>query len=555
MSLSSYLDQASHLNGIFSLDDLISSLLSSIPISLIPEVYHSLFHSGLSSETLSLQSAVSSLPSSLARVLFQLILSYQYLQEGFFFPDYYPTLLEATTNLIEFPLFEIEYFIDSLILKQLEINSFNSQNYDQLLLGYQFLSQISKITKNKFDIADQLLCMQDPIRAFLFEKINQLEIFEDEAEILQNFEEKEEKIRDIWRSVLKAESCGVDMEGFRTVFELFISEGKIAGRINQDFRFDEKFDNKLVDFDSLQGLKIKIAKENNEGSLSSENLFERIKIIDTVYLRKDAVEIRVYKCQVDGRQNEFLALKEITANNINDLVDFEQEANYLASLSGISRNFLTFYATRLKTVKIGNALRYKREILMEYVEKSLKSLKLERVQAGLGFNEDELKTIYEQLVESFNILKARNILHCDIKPSNVLITEDFVIKIIDFNIARSSFSDVTHVTSAFGTRDFMAPEIKKVIGSGVKASVKNDKADVFSLGMTILYLLVDRFESDLNDEYNKDKLRKMVQSVKIEYIKGPLSRMLEFDYNKRASLNELARVWAEQSTLSRTMDV
>jgi serine/threonine protein kinase len=236
-----------------------------------------------------------------------------------------------------------------------------------------------------------------------------------------------------------------------------------------------------------------------------------------------------------------------------ELEAFEQEAYFLKELSGSSQNFLRFFGSRAKTVQIGNILKYKQEILMEYVEKSLKTLKLERIQAGLPFNDDEIKTIYEQLVESFNIMKNKGILHCDIKPSNVLVTDDLVIKVIDFNIARSSISDVTHVTSAFGTRDFMAPEIKKAIARGTGASIKNDKADVFSLGMTILYLLVDKFESDLNDESNLNRLTRLIDSIKIDYIKKPLEKMLEFDYNKRASLNELARVWADTRTISRTV--
>ena len=50
-------------------------------------------------------------------------------------------------------------------------------------------------------------------------------------------------------------------------------------------------------------------------------------------------------------------------------------------------------------------------------------------------SDDELKTIFYSLLQAVAILHAENIIHCDIKASNVLIYEDGSIRLSDFTLA------------------------------------------------------------------------------------------------------------------------
>ncbi|XP_027108383.1 G-type lectin S-receptor-like serine/threonine-protein kinase SD2-2 [Coffea arabica] len=83
--------------------------------------------------------------------------------------------------------------------------------------------------------------------------------------------------------------------------------------------------------------------------------------------------------------------------------------------------------------------------------------------------------------------ECRNcIIHCDIKPENILLDEDFSAKVSDFGLAKLIGRDFSRVLATMrGTWGYVAPEWI----SGVAITTK---ADVYSYGMTLLELLGGR---------------------------------------------------------------
>jgi formylglycine-generating enzyme required for sulfatase activity len=73
------------------------------------------------------------------------------------------------------------------------------------------------------------------------------------------------------------------------------------------------------------------------------------------------------------------------------------------------------------------------------------------------------------------------VVHCDIKPANIMLTEDGVAKLVDFGLARIQGSD-DQAGGIVGTPDYMAPEVWD-------ASAPTRRSDVYSLGAVIYELL------------------------------------------------------------------
>ena len=79
------------------------------------------------------------------------------------------------------------------------------------------------------------------------------------------------------------------------------------------------------------------------------------------------------------------------------------------------------------------------------------------------------------LANSLAAVHRRDIVHHDIKPQNLLLTDDHRLKIADFGVANRNW----------GTRAYMAPELS--LG---EASSDDVRVDIYALGVTLLELLL-----------------------------------------------------------------
>jgi serine/threonine protein kinase/tetratricopeptide (TPR) repeat protein len=88
-----------------------------------------------------------------------------------------------------------------------------------------------------------------------------------------------------------------------------------------------------------------------------------------------------------------------------------------------------------------------------------------------------------QVGRGLSAAHARNIVHRDVKPSNIIITQEGVAKIVDFGLARAVASaSATQTTSATGTLPYMAPE--QILGEYVGCP-----SDVWALGVILVQML------------------------------------------------------------------
>jgi serine/threonine protein kinase len=74
--------------------------------------------------------------------------------------------------------------------------------------------------------------------------------------------------------------------------------------------------------------------------------------------------------------------------------------------------------------------------IFEYIEKDLYQLMTERKEKGGGLEDWEIRCISRQLSEALIYIHRQGFFHRDMKPENILISNDLSIKIIDFGLSR-----------------------------------------------------------------------------------------------------------------------
>ncbi|XP_042499445.1 G-type lectin S-receptor-like serine/threonine-protein kinase SD2-5 [Macadamia integrifolia] len=89
------------------------------------------------------------------------------------------------------------------------------------------------------------------------------------------------------------------------------------------------------------------------------------------------------------------------------------------------------------------------------------------------------------------------IIHCDIKPENVLLDDNFLAKVSDFGLAKLMSREQSHVfTTIRGTRGYLAPE-------WITNHAISEKSDVYSFGMVLLEIIGGRKNFDLAETSEK----------------------------------------------------
>ena len=94
---------------------------------------------------------------------------------------------------------------------------------------------------------------------------------------------------------------------------------------------------------------------------------------------------------------------------------------------------------------------------------------------------DDILKIIIQICRGLDAAHNKGIIHHDLKPENVLLEKNGIVKIVDFGIARSDITRFTSEAQFAGTANYLAPEIAK--GEEV-----DGRADLYSLGI-IMYEL------------------------------------------------------------------
>ncbi len=119
-------------------------------------------------------------------------------------------------------------------------------------------------------------------------------------------------------------------------------------------------------------------------------------------------------------------------------------------------------------------------IVMEYVEGETLKDKIKR-EGSLSVK--ETLSIAEQIASALEHAHQHNLIHCDIKPHNILIKSNGQVKVADFGIARAaSSSTMTYSGNIVGSVHYISPE-------QARGNALSTKSDIYSLGVVIYEML------------------------------------------------------------------
>lgn len=180
--------------------------------------------------------------------------------------------------------------------------------------------------------------------------------------------------------------------------------------------------------------------------------------------------------------NRYVAVKVLRTEFINDeefINKFRRESQAAASLS--HPNIVNIY-----DVGVEDDIYY---IVMEYVKgKTLKELIREKGKLSY----EEVIDIAIQIARALSHAHKNHIVHRDIKPHNILVSDDGRVKVADFGIAKAATtSTVTNTSNVIGSVHYFSPE-------QARGGYTNEKSDIYSLGIVMYEMVTGRvpFEGD-----------------------------------------------------------
>ena len=156
--------------------------------------------------------------------------------------------------------------------------------------------------------------------------------------------------------------------------------------------------------------------------------------------------------------------------------------------------------------------------LCEYINGMTLDMRVEYYQP---FDIRSAKDILCQICDGLSQLHINGIVHRDIKPGNVMITDDGTVKIIDYSISRLIKPEQRKDTTVLGTAGYASPE-------QFGFTQTNGKTDIYACGVLLNYLLTGKLP---NEQLHQGPLTTVIQQC------------IEIDENKRfASADELKKV-------------
>ncbi|KAL9612731.1 MAG: hypothetical protein Q9167_002670 [Letrouitia subvulpina] len=158
------------------------------------------------------------------------------------------------------------------------------------------------------------------------------------------------------------------------------------------------------------------------------------------------------------------------------------------------------------------------------------------------YDEELCRYWFRDLILGIEYLHAQGVVHRDIKPDNCLLTEDDVLKIVDFGVSEMfEKSSEMLTTKSAGSPAFLPPELCIAKHGGISGKA----ADIWSMGVTLYCLRFGRipFEKtgvlQLYESIRDDPIEIDQQTETSDLFKDLIRKLLEKDPTRRIKMTDI----------------
>ncbi|XP_052204430.1 LEAF RUST 10 DISEASE-RESISTANCE LOCUS RECEPTOR-LIKE PROTEIN KINASE-like 1.3 isoform X2 [Diospyros lotus] len=229
----------------------------------------------------------------------------------------------------------------------------------------------------------------------------------------------------------------------------------------------------------------------------------------------------------DGR---IVAVKRLYENNFKRVEQFMNEVEILTRLRHV--NLVTLYGCTSKR---------SRELLLvyEFIPNGTVADHLHGRKSNSGLLSWPVRLgIAMETAEALAYLHASDIIHRDVKTNNILLDNDFHVKVADFGLSRLFPNDVTHVSTApQGTPGYVDPEY-------YQCYQLTERSDVYSFGVVLIELISSKQAVDTNRDRQEINLANMaINKIQNHTLNELVDPDLGFETN--SSVRRMATLVAE----------
>ena len=191
------------------------------------------------------------------------------------------------------------------------------------------------------------------------------------------------------------------------------------------------------------------------------------------------------KLGIDCKNGEKVALKFIKKNKRQRLISNEFIASEIGAVQQITHaNVIRILGYNLNTLN-----QDKEECVMLSFEYAQSGELFNLLKANHYFDQITSFVFLEQILSALEECHNMNIIHCDLKPQNLLLDSRFQIKLADFGLSKikSAHMDNKTLDTIGGTLNYMAPELFLCLPNHVWAVRK--AGDIFSVAIILWNML------------------------------------------------------------------